>query len=221
MKAVNRTTDFLMVLLMPILMAYSLIGEAFHEAAGTVMLTLFLLHHTLHSTWRKGVMKGKYTPYRICQIALNAVLAVLMLLQPFSGIAVSKHLYAFLPLTGIAARARGVHLAAAYWCYTLMSFHLGLHADMAVCGLNRRIKAGTLLTRICRIAVWLAALYGVFAFVQRGLPGYMFMRTLFAYFDYGEPRIFFFADYLAIMTLFAVGGYYTGKILNRKQRKEK
>lgn len=221
MKAANRTTDFLMVLLMPILMAYSLVGETFHEIAGTVMLALFLLHHALHSKWRKAVMKGKYTPYRICQTSLNAILAVLMLLHPLSGIAISKHLYAFLPLTGIAAQARSVHMAAAYWCYVLMSFHLGLHTDMAVRGLNRKIKAGQPLKRIAGLAVWSVSLYGVFAFVQRGLPGYMFMRTLFAFFDYNEPRFSFFADYLAIMALFAVCGYYAGRILKYKKRKER
>ena len=37
-------------------------------------------------------------------------------------------------------------------------------------------------------------------------PAYMFFRTSFAFFDYSEPRIFFFLDYLAVMILFAVLG---------------
>ncbi|MBO6271051.1 MAG: hypothetical protein J6N19_18130, partial [Clostridium sp.] len=57
---------------------------------------------------------------------------------------------------------------------------------------------------------------GIYAFVNRGFPGYMFLKTLFAYFDYDEPRIVFFADYLAIMILFAVVGYYAGKLLKKK-----
>ena len=52
----------------------------------------------------------------------------------------------------------------------------------------------------------LISAYGVCAFVKRGFPAYMFMRTAFAFFDYGEPRAYFFMDYLAVMVLFAFLG---------------
>ena len=48
----------------------------------------------------------------------------------------------------------------------------------------------------------------------------MFLQTLFAYFDYAEPMAAFFADYLAIMVLFAAGGYYTGRLLKKGCFKE-
>ena len=47
MKTKRMILDAAMLLLLPLLMAYSLIGEAFHEVAGTLMLALFLLHHWL------------------------------------------------------------------------------------------------------------------------------------------------------------------------------
>lgn len=49
MRTKHRLVDAAMVLLLPLLMAYSLIGEAFHEFAGTLMLLLFLAHHRLNS----------------------------------------------------------------------------------------------------------------------------------------------------------------------------
>ena len=40
--------DALMVLLLPLLMAYSLVGETAHELLGLTMFALFVCHHLLH-----------------------------------------------------------------------------------------------------------------------------------------------------------------------------
>ena len=47
-KQLRRTVDVLMTALLPCLMAYSLIGETFHEIAGVAMLALFITHHGLN-----------------------------------------------------------------------------------------------------------------------------------------------------------------------------
>lgn len=41
----------------------------------------------------------------------------------------------------------------------------------------------------------------------------MLLRSEFVFFDLSEPLLFFFLDYLAIMALFAIIGYYTAKCL--------
>jgi hypothetical protein len=205
-----------MVLLLPMLLAYSLIGEKFHEIVGTTMFLLFLAHLFLHRKWWRSVFKGRYTPYRACLTAVNIILLVLMFLQPLSGMTVSKHLYTFLPLAGLASQAREIHMTLAYWCYVMMSFHLGMHMDLMVSIANRKLQTGTAVRRIISPAVWAISAYGIYAFIQRGFPDYMFQRTLFAYFDYDEPKIAFFADYLAIMILFAAVGYYAGRLLKKK-----
>ena len=41
--------DFGMTVLLPLLMAYTLVGEASHEWLGMAMLALFVLHHALTS----------------------------------------------------------------------------------------------------------------------------------------------------------------------------
>jgi len=38
---------------------------------------------------------------------------------------------------------------------------------------------------------------------------------MFAFFDYGEPKLYFFADYLASMILFAICGHYAALLLKR------
>ena len=188
-----------MVLLLPLLMAYSLIGEAFHEVAGTLMLALFLLHHWMNRTWWKDLFKGQYSPQRVFQTVLNLLLLIFMIVQPLCGILMSKHLYSFLPADGLSSVARAIHLPLANWGFVLMSLHAGTHLSAMLP--KGRKKAAVL---GCLGAV---SLYGAYAFVKRQIPAYMFLKLPFVFFDYSEPRVFFLADYLAVMILLTMLGY--------------
>ena len=42
----------------------------------------------------------------------------------------------------------------------------------------------------------------------------MFGKTVFAFFDYAEPRVYFFIDYIAIMILFMMTGCLLMYVLN-------
>ena len=75
-----------MVILLPALMAYSLVGEMFHEIAGTLMLLLFLLHHWMNRAWLQNLFRGRYTAQRIFQTMLNLLLLMIMIALPLSGI---------------------------------------------------------------------------------------------------------------------------------------
>lgn len=208
MKHKRMAVDAAMTLLLPCLMAYSLIGETFHEIAGVAMLALFIAHHILNRGWRKGLFRGRTSPFRAFQTAVDLLLCLVMVCLPLSGILMSKRLFTFLPATDLAAGARTVHLPAAYWGFLLMSLHLGLHLD-------RMVKKRPLWLRGTAAA---AAVYGLFAFFQRGLPEYLFLRSRFAFFDPAQSRLWFFADYLAVMVLFALVGYGTGRALKTKRR---
>ena len=208
--AKRRILDAAMVLLLPLLMAYSLIGEAFHEVAGTLMLVLFILHHWMNRAWWKNLFKGQYPPQRVFQAVLNLLLLVFMIVQPLCGILMSKHLYTFLPTDGISSVARAIHLPLANWGFVLMSLHAGTHlGSMLPKGRKKAVVLG------CFGAV---ALYGVYAFVKRQIPAYMFLILSFAFFDYSEPRVFFFADYLAVLILFAMLGYEIMKLLKVRRK---
>lgn len=208
--AKRRILDAARVLLLPLLMAYSLIGEAFHEAAGTLMLVLFLLHHWLNCAWWKNLFKGQYSPPRVFQTALNLLLLIFMLVQPLCGILMSKHLYPFLPTDGLSSVARAIHLPLANWGLVLMSLHAGTHLGaMLPKGKKKAIVLG------CLGAV---SLYGAYAFVKRQIHAYLFLKLPFAFFDYSEPRVFFFADYLAVMILFAMLGYGIMKLLKVRRK---
>ena len=200
-----------MVLLLPVLMAYSLIGEAFHEVAGTLMLVLFILHHWFNRGWWKNLFRGRYSPLRVFQTVLNLLLLLFMIIQPLCGIMMSKHLYAFLPTDGLSSVARAIHLPLANWGFVLMSLHVGTHlGTMLPKGKKKAAVLG------CMTAV---SLYGVYGFVKRQIPAYMFLKLPFVFFDYSEPRLFFLADYLAVMILFAILGYGITLLLKQKQNR--
>ena len=199
------------------LMAYSLIGEMLHEIIGTAIFVLFIVHHILNRKWYGALFKGKYNARRIFQTALDMLLLAFMLLQPISGILMSKHLYTFLPTLPISAQARSIHMLLAYWGYTLMCIHAETH--LAAPMKNLFMKSKKIFAAVCVTAVCISV-YGCAAFIKHGFPGYMSGKTIFAFFDYSEPRVFFFLDYLAIMVLFMMTGcliiYGLDKVKQRK-----
>ena len=205
MKTKRRIVDAAMVLLLPLLMAYSLVGESFHEVAGTLMLVLFAAHHWLNRGWLKNLFRGNYTPQRAFQTALNLLLLMFMIVHPLCGILMSKHLYTFLPTEGISSIARAIHLPLANWGFVLMSLHAGTHLGTMLP--NGKKKAAVL------GYLGAVSLYGVYAFVKRQIPAYLFLKLPFAFFDYGEPRVFFLADYLAVIILFATIGFFITAVL--------
>lgn len=211
-QKVRLSVDLAMIILLPLQMAYSLIGEEIHEYLGSVMFILFILHHLFNRAWWRNLFKGRYTPVRSLSTAVNLLLVLFMIMQPLCGIVMSRYAFSSLNLEGITSYARTVHLLAAYWGYVLMSFHVGLHGKMLLGRVNasKASKASILAPR--GAAMCLSA-YGVYAFIRRGFAGYMFGKTQFVFFDFSEPFICFLSDYIAIMFLSASAGYYLSRLL--------
>ena len=215
-KNLRLVLDIAMTVLLPMLMAYSLIGEAFHEIIGTAMLFLFVVHHILNRKWYLAAFKGKQSIARIIRTCLDLLLLLLMVLQPVSGILMSKHLFTFIQVNGVSASAREIHLMCAYWSLVFCCIHAGMHLTAPINKLNSKNKSAYRWT----VGVWaLISAYGVFAFIKRQLPEYMFRKTVFAFFDFSEPRVWFFLDYIAIMVLFGLVGFILVRATtNRKRR---
>ena len=212
MKRLRMTLDIAMTVLMPLLMAYSLIGETFHEIIGTLIFILFIIHHVLNRKWSGALFKGRYSPDRVFRTGINALLFAFMILQPLSGILMSKHLYTFLPSLPLSVQARSVHMLMAYWGYVLLSVHAGTHLTAPLTKL-RRNRRGAFTLLITALAA--VSLYGAYAFVKRGFPEYLFAKTMFAFFDYSEPVILVLLDYLAVMTACMMIGWLLLSGLNR------
>ena len=195
------------------LMGYSLIGEAFHEAAGAFLLLLIAMHVWGNRTWLKCLAKGHYGALRCLRTACNVALAAAILAQGVSGMLMSGHAFPFLSIGGAAADARSVHLCAAYWCFTLMAMHAGMHLKTMLYYLKKRLKSLPF-SLLCTAFV-LAGIYGARAFFARGFSGYMLLQNAFAFFDFDEPVIFFLADYAAIFCCLALSGHLAASGLAR------
>ncbi len=214
-KRIKIIVDLGMVLLLPLLMAYSLVGEVAHEYLGIGMFVLFIAHHILNIAWWKHIFRGKYTSLRVLGTVVNLALAIIMLSLPISGMILSRHVFRFLYFDG-ASTARTIHLLGSYWGLVLMSFHAGMHGDMML-GIIRKNKKSDDSSKIkiwsLRIIVVLLAICGFHAFVKNEVISYLFLRTQFVFIDFSQPVIQSLLEYCFIMILFMIMGYCMVKIL--------
>lgn len=204
------------------LMGYQFWGDAAHEWAGAVMFVLFILHHILNRGWYRALPKGRYSPARVFQLVINLLLLLVMMGQMVSGIILSRCVFSFLPISGGMSFARLLHMAAAYWGFVLMALHLGLHWNMVsgrlgkVLGHSRSSRWRTIAGRTAGIVL---AVYGLFAFISRDLPDYMFLRTQFVFMDFSEPVVLFYLDYLAMMGFFIFAAHYLSRGMKHYEEK--
>ena len=209
-------TDIAMTVILLLLMAYSLVGEVAHELLGIAMLALFILHHVLNGRWSKSVFKGKYTPFRVLQTVLVVLALCSMLGSAVSGIVLSRHALSFLPINGGQSWARTVHMLSAYWGFTFISLHLGLHWNMMMNMAGKMFKKPSTARKwAVRTVGLLIAGYGVYAFIKREIGSYMLLKNQFVFFDFDEPLILFLLDYIAVMGLFVCVGHYLTAVMKK------
>ncbi len=218
---IRIVVDCAMTVFLMLLMASELLGRFAHEWIGTAMFVLFILHHAVNRRWTKNLFRGKYTPYRALQTVSAGLVLLTMCCSAAGALIMSRHVFAFLPIHGGRSFGRVAHLIGAYWGFVLMAFHLGIHWNGMMAMGRRIVQPSAVRARILRILAAAIALYGIYAFFARSIPDYMFLRTRFVFFDYEEPLLFFFLDYLAVMVLFAWIGFYTARAAQRVGRKKK
>lgn len=210
--------DLLMTIFLLCLMAYQITGETLHEWLGAGMLILFLAHNALNLRWYGGLFRGKYRLLRLVQTAVNFSVLISILCLGYSGIVLSRHVFAALPIDGSMATARSMHMAAAYWGFVLMSIHLGMHWGM-VMGMFRRLLKGRKLPEAfvwaLRLAAGALAVYGLFCFIQKEIPSYMFLRNEFVFFDYEESLWSVFGDYIAMMGFWIFVSFYGARRIGK------
>lgn len=207
-RKVKNIIDLLMIVILLLLMPYELIGEMTHELLGIWMFALFVVHQILNRQWYKALGKGRYTLSRLISTVVNVFLIFVMVALPLSGIAMAKHIVPFLWADSGKSVVRTIHLLLSHWGYVLMSIHLGFHWSVVIGMIKKAIESKRWLIWILRVFATIIAGYGVYALISRGFLQYMFLRSRFAFFDYEEPLYLFYADYLAVMTLFVYTGYY-------------
>ena len=205
-----------MTLALPCLMAYVLIGQETHEILGLCTVGLFLLHHGMNWQWHRNLFKGKYTAYRAVLTVLDVLMIIVFIDQAVTGIMMAKHVFPDLPHVGRRSFARVLHLLGAYWGFTICCLHAGMHMT----GMIRKWinKTGTARVLPAALALCMSG-YGVYAFIKRGLPKYMTLREQFVFFDFEEPLVWFYLDYITILLTLMLLGSLLGYELQKVRRK--
>ena len=54
---------------------------------------------------------------------------------------------------------------------------------------------------------------GIHIFVKKEIISYLFLRTQFVFIDFSQPLVLVLLDYLSIIVLFAVVGYFTSMLV--------
>lgn len=218
---VKISIDILMTVFLIMLMAYQVIGETLHEWIGAGMAVLFIVHNILNIRWYTSLGKGKYKPLRIMRTVVNFAVLATMLILAYSGIVMSRHVFAFLPINRGMALARVLHLAGSYWGFVWMGIHLGLHWNMAV-GMAGKVfgkKGNMAFIWVCRILAAVIAGYGLVCFGRADILSYMFLKVEFAFFDYEKSALFVFAEYIAMMGFWIFTAYYAAKLVGIRTKK--
>lgn len=217
-KIIKISIDIIMTLLFFLLTAYHWTGDEIHEYLGFSLFIFFIAHHILNINWYKNLFKGKYSFNRILNTFINIALFVCMLGLMISGIMFSRKVLFFLNLGGGGMFNRRLHMLSASWGFVFISAHIGMHWGMFMSIGNKFIKLKNAFTQVLGILI---AIYGIYSFIKRELYQKMFLLIDYAFFDYDEPIIFFFLDYLAIMGLFIFITYYLQKLNNRFKKLNK
>ena len=223
---VKLTVDILMTVLLLLLMGYQFWGRAAHEWIGVGMLVLFIAHHLLNLNWHKNIFRGKYKSARILTLCVDILIFAVMLAQMYSGIVMSRHVFAFLPADGGMSFARRLHILGSYWGFILMSLHLGLHWNMIIGTVRKNFplaKVSEIIKRLSPVIGIIIAVCGTVSFVKRDFLDYLFLKSEFVFLDYSEPKILFYSDYLAITGLCIFIAHYGLKLCRyiegRRKRK--
>lgn len=215
--------DILMTAALLFLMGYQLWGDTAHEIIGAVLFFLFIVHHILNRNFYKNLFRAKYTNMRILQLVIDGLVLAVMIMLMVSGITMSRHVFAFLPIHGGMAIARRLHILGSYWGFILMSMHLGLHWNQILGMLRKTVgirKSSKIRTVFCFAGGLIISGYGVWVLVKRDFPTYLFLKTEFVFLDYSEFPILFYLDYLAFMGLCIFVAHYFAKLCRKIQNRK-
>lgn len=221
-KIIKRIIDLLMILLLFNAMAYMVTGQEFHEWNGAALCLLFLVHNLLNINWYKSLRKGKYPLPRLVQTVLNILLFACVISLFASGVMMSGYVFAWMPIHGKMSFARNLHMVSAYWGFVLMSMHLGLHWGMMM-NLIKKADGMENASKIKKFILWglagITAIYGAYAFVKNDILSYMLLKNQFVFFDFEQPVMLFFWEYIAMMGLWTLVSFYGFRWIKSRKTK--
>lgn len=207
---IKMILDLLMTILLPLLMIQAIAGEEVHEWIGIFVFLLFIMHHLINFNWHENLLKGNYNTVRSIGTFVNVGILICMILSAISGVLLSQYVFAFLDLSQGLSFARASHMICTHWLFVLTSFHIGMHLKVMKNYIEQfsKRKLGIISGRVLQILSIFVAIYGVKVFIETKLWQYMFYQVKFMFYDFNRMAFSVYLDYISMIVLFAVIGYF-------------
>ena len=210
----KRIIDVGMTVLLLFLMAYQVTGEVAHEWIGMGMTILVIVHQILNRRWYGAAFRGSYNAYRILSTAINVALLASFSLTAFCGMSMSGHAVPFLYGMAKISFARRMHLSMSHWAFVLMGVHLGLHVPVMTAKWVRTDRLKTMLS----VVFCCTAGFGLFLFLQNGMPDYLLFRVPFAFLDYEKPAVMVLLENILMLVFWAYLGAQSAGLCRKSQK---
>ena len=205
---IRMPIDIAMTIISIILMggAYLFPADIVYEILGVTLFILWAVHITLNRRWYSAIFRGKYNARRILQTVINCGILICVIFLMISGIILSNHIFTFLGIESGLGFARIAHLLASHWYFLFMSQHIGLHVEMIAS--KMKVTNERLSSIIIKVVFIMLSLYGIYAFIIRGIWRYLILQQQFFFLDLERGYILFALDYISIIILFATSIHY-------------
>ncbi len=215
-KSVKIVIDIIMFILFIILMGYHITDNNTHEILGVITFIFFILHHIVNIKWYKAIFKGKYTFYRVFQIIINTLLFISMIGIIVSSIMISSNVFSFLNIK-TTMFGRNLHMISTSWGFVLMGIHLGLHLNIILLKLTKKMK-NSIFEYVYYLIIIILILFGLYAFIDTELWKDMFLVNQFKFFDYNQNAYLFYLGEFAIICFISLSTYFILKIKKKEKR---
>lgn len=205
--------DMAALILMLISMAYRVVGDTFHEAAGVIITVFFLFHNFWNLQWYAAVFQGKYDIWRGLRTAVNLLLLLAMLLLIISAVPIAHVIVSAIPVP-VRIKMQEIHIWSAYWSFILISIHLGMHGMML-----RRVFKKMLGISVGKTVWYLffvgVVVYGIQASFAREIGSQLFLQYTADFWNMDSSLGKFFLDHAAILGMYSGITYSLMKILQK------
>lgn len=219
---IRLVIDLAMTVLMLVVMAYHVTGNAIHELVGAVLFMLFIFHNILNRRWYKTIIRGKYNVRRILKIVVNLLFLVSMVVVVISSVPISRAVFPYFPINNDMI-VRQIHVLTAYWGFIFMAVHIGLswgtiiNAVRKMTGIRGMSRMRTIVLRVLAVLI---VVYGVHTSFERDLGSKLIIYDPFGSYILDNSAMGFLIDYLSIMGIYICGTHYALKFVRSEVGKD-
>ena len=210
MKKLRIIIDVVMYLLFVILMGHHITGNHIHEILGTGTIVLFIIHNIINIKFYKIIFKGKYNLKRTFLTLIDILLLFCMIGIIVSSIIISNDVFAFLKIQTTIFGLK-LHMLSTSWGFVIMSIHLGLHLNVLISKINKKMKNSTF-EYIYYLVFVLILVYGIYSFIKMNFISDMFLLNPFKVYDFDESPILFYLHVISSSLFIALTVYLLNSV---------